>query len=1322
MEYLDFDVEIGIGDGLQYPLSVRSPAGEARGTMNFPYDRDRLELHMKDLEIALLRSASITRLHLPSQLHMVQQMGMDFYNSLFTGDIRTLYDVSKHIASSKKMGLRIRLRIHSSELSALPWEYLYDPHACEYLCLSNSTPLVRYLEVEQPVRPIAVTLPLRVLGMVCSPSNLLPLDVEEEKSRVNDALADLIENGLVELVWLKGETWTDLQAALLEESWHIFHFIGHGNFNADRDEGYLAFKGPDGKAQNMHATELARLLADHRDLRIVVLNACKGAYSSWESVFSSTASVLVRRGIACTIAMQFPITDNAAVELSKWFYTMLAKGLPVDAALTEARKALSITAPNSVEWGTPVIFMRSPDGTLFKTELNKGQLSISKANIKIDKRKVDIPNNIDILQTYGVNLIEELNIRRRWHQIPEDSKLIPFPISLGNKSQIDTLSLHLAQNYDGPNGIIAGTTGSGKSELLKSLICALAIEHHPYFVNFLLLDFKGGSTFGVFRNLPHTVGLVSNLDIVAALRFLEAIKAENLRRQRLLGKMCVEDIQEYYEEINRIGSFPPNWTPLPHLFIIIDEFAQIARELPSFLPELFALLRVGRTLGLHLILATQRPAGVVSDEMRSNLNFRIALRVQTVEDSLDILSRPDAAKLPVHIPGRAFFQIGNSGSINEFQTAQVNVAYTSKDIIESKTNKNNHYENKSLLVLLVEEMQQLVKEIKMNGLEAILLDPLLEFIPLFNIIEEGRDQYSNWFQTENGPNEKIAPQSLEAIRIPVGKIDNIAEHSQPILWLNFQGKEGGHVLILGGPQSGKTSFLRTLAYSAAYSYTPEQLQIYAISFASISFAGRGLDRLTSLPHVGDVIHGNENERLMRLIRRLKTIIENRKSLLGDYQVNNFAEYNYHQTTPLPAIIVLIDNFHELTKPIYSVELEEIEKLIENGYDFGVFFVVSAYQLENIPYKLMSLFEQRLALKLTEPTEYKPFIGYSPSLEAEIIPPGRGFLSGPLPLMFQLAVVNEQLNAEEVKMVNAMISAWQDRARPIRIEILNKRVNLSTILSNLPSSLNPIYSKRGVVPIGVDGDTLEAFTIDWSLPKTHLLVGGPAQSGRTSTLHTLVLSIANTFSPDEAWFILVDGMQGSLRPLLRLPHIISWVTEEDSLSEQISHLQEELEHRREYLRDHNSIVIIGEENELPFPHIFFVVDDYELTRDIIAFDETILALLSKTIRRDYGLNFHMIVSCTTQHIMNDNDPVIKQLKLARSGVSLVNVDILETLGGRITSDMHRQNLINGRGYAIIPGTGPHLIQIAFPDIHNYNNLQEKWSTYQRSKWLRPAASK
>jgi len=366
MGYLDFELEIGPGSGREYPVAVvRSAAGEARETMHFPFGELALESRLKDLQIALLRSGGRHRQMLSVGEQTIQDFGRALFDALFTGEVHSRYAISRQEAFHQGEGLRLKLRIRAPELAALPWEFLYDPNLAEYVCLSSNTPIVRYLELPQPPQPLTVTPPLRILGMIADPKDLANLDVDTEKLRVEKATQDLRAKGSVELTWLPGQTWQDLQRAMRHGPWHIFHFIGHGDFDARTEEGLIALVDNAGKADYLSATSLGRLLADHRSLRLVILNSCEGARGSTQDVFSSTSAILVRRGIPAVLAMQYEITDRAAIELSRAFYEALADGMPVDAAVSEARKAISLGVENSVEWGTPVLYMRSPDGVLF---------------------------------------------------------------------------------------------------------------------------------------------------------------------------------------------------------------------------------------------------------------------------------------------------------------------------------------------------------------------------------------------------------------------------------------------------------------------------------------------------------------------------------------------------------------------------------------------------------------------------------------------------------------------------------------------------------------------------------------------------------------------------------------------------------------------------------------------------------------------------------------------------------------------------------------------------------------------------------------------
>jgi predicted Zn-dependent protease len=333
--------------------------------MHFPYDELALDARLDKLQIALLRSGGKHRRAPSAEEQAVQQFGQDLFAALFDGDIRSCYDVSLREADQQDRLLRLKLRILPPELNALPWEFMYDADQAEYVCLSRQTPIVRYLESPRVIKPLAVSPPLRVLGLVASPRDLPGLDVEREKQRVERATRDLRERGLLELEWLPGGTWRDLQEAMWGGPWHVFHFVGHGGFDARADEGYIALVDGDGCMNALTATRLGRLLRDQVALRLVLLNACEGAKGSERDINSSTASILVHKGIPAVVAMQYEITDRAAIEFARAFYRALAYGLAVDEAVVAARKAIDLAVTNSVEWGTPVLYMRAPDGVLF---------------------------------------------------------------------------------------------------------------------------------------------------------------------------------------------------------------------------------------------------------------------------------------------------------------------------------------------------------------------------------------------------------------------------------------------------------------------------------------------------------------------------------------------------------------------------------------------------------------------------------------------------------------------------------------------------------------------------------------------------------------------------------------------------------------------------------------------------------------------------------------------------------------------------------------------------------------------------------------------
>ena len=359
----DFEIEIS-GEPGSYRVAARSEDGETGEVpVRFPFDDLALARQLQALELALLKSSATLRRLSPDDERPVQEFGRQLFEFAFPPEVRTELLAARHQAAQQGTPVRLRLRLRPPELAALPWEFLYDSGRDDYLCLS--TPLVRYLDVPEPRRPLTVAPPLQILAMAARPHDLEPLNTEHEQRRLTEALLPLERSGRVQLRWVDGQTWWDLQAALDRGSWHIFHFIGHGDFDTQSGEGVLGLAEEDGGVHRLAASDLALLLQEHHSLRLVVLNSCDTARASATDRFSSTASALMRRGIPAVVAMQYEISDPAAVAFAQGFYTALAAQHPVDQAVTRARRSIKISRRNTLEWATPVLYLRSPTGVLF---------------------------------------------------------------------------------------------------------------------------------------------------------------------------------------------------------------------------------------------------------------------------------------------------------------------------------------------------------------------------------------------------------------------------------------------------------------------------------------------------------------------------------------------------------------------------------------------------------------------------------------------------------------------------------------------------------------------------------------------------------------------------------------------------------------------------------------------------------------------------------------------------------------------------------------------------------------------------------------------
>ena len=360
---LDFDMVIEAHDDGYRTHVVASPAGEAHADFTLPFSDEGLENLVLKVVGSIGRARRQVRRIETQERQLLEDFGGQLFEAVFCGPVGECLERSRMTAENKEAGLRIRLRLPGA-LANVPWEYLYDAQH-GFLGLDPETALVRHLELPAPVRPFPISPPLRILAMISAPSDTVGLEVEQEWDRLNDTLGDLTRRGLVTVDRLESGNLAALQRPLRLTEYHVLHFIGHGGYDENAQDGALALEGADGKTRLVTGRDLGMMIRNRRhSLRLVVLNACEGARSAQDDPFGGVAQALVHQGIPAVIAMQFEISDTAAITFSQSFYQAIADGLPVDVATVEARRAM-FAEGNEIEWATPVLYLRSTDGRVF---------------------------------------------------------------------------------------------------------------------------------------------------------------------------------------------------------------------------------------------------------------------------------------------------------------------------------------------------------------------------------------------------------------------------------------------------------------------------------------------------------------------------------------------------------------------------------------------------------------------------------------------------------------------------------------------------------------------------------------------------------------------------------------------------------------------------------------------------------------------------------------------------------------------------------------------------------------------------------------------
>lgn len=582
--------------------------------------------------------------------------------------------------------------------------------------------------------------------------------------------------------------------------------------------------------------------------------------------------------------------------------------------------------------------------------------------------------NISLFELLNIITPKNLDLKELWKK-SNVKKSLAAPLGVNAKGETVFLDLH--EKAHGPHGLVAGTTGSGKSEIMQSYILAIAANFHPFEVAFVIIDFKGGGMANQFDGLPHLIGKITDIDNHEINRSLQSIRAELEKRKRLFAEFYVNHIDDYIAKFQSGAAK----IPLPHLVLIVDEFAELKAEQPEFMKELISTARVGRSLGIHLILATQKPSGQVNEQIWSNSRFKLCLKVATKEDSNEVLRTPLASE--IREPGRAYLQVGNNeiftlfqsaysgasavsdkyGNIREFEISEVDFTGKRTVVIERKAERTSDGEKITQLKAMVEYVATYCKNAGITGLPSICPPPLPNLLAF------------------KKPDRIIA----SSAQMLIGIYDDPENQAQPDVILDLS---IGNVVLIGAAQTGKTMLLQTILRAIAETSSPKQISVYILDFAS-----RVLKTYENLNHVGGILTDADDERLKSFFKMMVEEMESRKehfSQLGISSYDAYLEMESEELPSMPRIVIMLDNiaaFREMYQDSYE---DTLLNICREGLALGITVIATSKQAVGVSYKFLSNFETRIAFHCSDSAEYGSIFDRCNMQPKDV--PGRGLVS------------------------------------------------------------------------------------------------------------------------------------------------------------------------------------------------------------------------------------------------------------------------------------------------------------------------------------------
>ncbi|KAF6580622.1 type VII secretion protein EssC [Paenibacillus sp. EKM211P] len=1006
------------------------------------------------------------------------------------------------------------------------------------------------------------------------------------------------------------------------------------------------------------------------------------------------------------------LSDTQLIEEEPLLPLLLEDGRAIDACtivLASRKEALPMQCQLIVEASKEqgVYALKSESAEVEQQSFKPDRLSKEEADalarymapIRLKRSSAsDIPAVLPLFDMMSVASVEELDVADRWRRNRHPDTLpVPMGVRAGGKKIMINLHDKIERQGHGPHGLIAGTTGSGKSEVIQSIVASLAAEFHPHDLAFMLIDYKGGGMSNTFVNLPHVVGTITNLDNNLIERAKISLKAELVRRQKILNDAGnLQHIDEYYRLLRQRQE-----QPLPHLVIIIDEFAQLKRDQPEFMDELISIAAIGRTLGVHLILATQKPAGVVDDKIWSNSRFRICLRVQSEGDSRDMLKIPNAAWITK--PGRGYFQVGSDEVFEEMQFAWSGAPYIGNRDISSALPVHEVRLNGKREALLTggerassglkgeEAPKQLqvfidyiAKEAAKAGIERLQgpwLPPLPEMLDLTNL-----PQCTEIDSTSS---------SLE-LKSLIGLVDDLPNQRQEPMYASL---DHGHWAVYGMPGMGKTTFLHTLLMSTAQRYAVNHWNGYIIDM------GRTMRDFGELPQIGAVMMAEEDDRIKRLFRYLFKMVALRKEMLSEAGVKTISSFRRSAVEDVPQIVVVIDGYLNF-RNAYPDENELLESLLREGGSLGITFIITANRITDVFEKFRSNIPNAVSFELADPSDYYYAVGRPAKTPGPLIP-GRALVKGHVPpLEFQTALPSPgedeaERSAQLRRNIAGIAQGWKGKHAPAILP-LPERIPLLELLQQWDRTSGPSGALPYEVPVGLQSDDLEPFLLNLK-EGPNFIVGSPMEGGKTSFLMSWIISLAYYTSPDQMQVYTIDTRYGGggLSRLRHLPHVKVAAESEEEMGPLVQQVHDIVQQRS---KDGND------------PELLLVIDDADMLSKQLN-DFMIKDQLSAIVRLGRDRNVHVVLSGVPADFPTFGVDWFNDVKASQSGMLFGTLDSNDLSFFRIPYS--EANAATGGLKVLPPGQGYYVrrkftrIKAAIPFSEQMSC--EDWITKIRDRW-------